>query len=41
VSLPPVLTHAQAVVQCLAQGLIDDPLNPHDAFDQCVYQLTH
>jgi len=28
-------------VQCLADGLIDNPLDPADAFDQCVYDLTH
>jgi hypothetical protein len=38
---PTLLTKAQAIVQCLADGLIDDPLDPNDAFDQCVYDLTH
>jgi hypothetical protein len=40
-SLPTLPTHAQAVVQCLAEGLVDNPLDPNDAFDQCVYDLTH
>jgi Transglycosylase SLT domain len=39
--LPTLLTRAEAVVQCLAEGLIDNPLDPHDAFDKCVYDLTH
>jgi membrane-bound lytic murein transglycosylase B len=38
---PTILTKAQAVVQCLADGLVDNPLDPADAFDQCVYDLTH
>ncbi len=38
---PTILTKAQAIVQCLADGLIDNPLDPADAFDQCVYNLTH
>ena len=38
---PTLLTKAQAVVQCLADGLIDNPLDPSDAFDRCVYDLTH
>ncbi len=38
---PTILTQAQAIVQCLADGLIDNPLDPADAFDQCVYNLTH
>lgn len=40
-SLPTLLTRAQAVVQCLAEGLVDNPLDPNDAFDRCVYDLTH
>jgi len=40
-SLPTLLTRAEAVVQCLAQGLVDNPLDPNDAFDRCVYDLTH
>jgi membrane-bound lytic murein transglycosylase B len=39
--LPTLLTRAQAVVQCLAEGLVDNPLDPNDAFDKCVYNLTH
>jgi membrane-bound lytic murein transglycosylase B len=39
--LPSLLTHTQAVVRCLAEGLINNLLNPHDPFDQCVYDLTH
>ena len=39
--LPTLLTRAEAVVQCLAQGLIDNPLDPNDAFDRCVFDLTH
>jgi membrane-bound lytic murein transglycosylase B len=38
---PTILTKAQAVVQCLADGLVDNPLDPADAFEQCVYDLTH
>jgi membrane-bound lytic murein transglycosylase B len=41
VSVPPVLTKAEAVAQCLAEGLVDNPLDPNDPFDQCVYDLTH
>jgi membrane-bound lytic murein transglycosylase B len=40
-SLPTLLTKAQAIVACLAEGLVDNPLDPHDAFDKCVYDLTH
>jgi membrane-bound lytic murein transglycosylase B len=36
-----ILTQAQAVVQCVAEGLVDNPLSSNDAFDQCVYDLTH
>jgi len=39
--LPTLLSRAEAVVQCLAQGLVDNPLDPHDAFDRCVFDLTH
>jgi hypothetical protein len=35
--LPSVLTTSEAIVQCLAQGLLQGT----DAFDQCVYDLTH
>jgi membrane-bound lytic murein transglycosylase B len=38
---PTILTQVEAVAQCLAQGLVDNPLDPNDAFDQCVYDLTH
>jgi membrane-bound lytic murein transglycosylase B len=40
-SLPTILTQAEAVTQCLDEGLVDNPLDPNDAFDQCVYDLTH
>jgi len=40
-AVPTILTRAQAVVQCLAEGLIDNPLRLDDAFDRCVYDLTH
>jgi hypothetical protein len=40
-SLPTLLTKAQALVQCAAEGLVDNPLDPNDPFDQCVYDLTH
>lgn len=50
-TLPPVslptsaitqlLTVAEAIVQCTAEHLIDNPFDPHDPFDQCVYNLTH
>jgi membrane-bound lytic murein transglycosylase B len=36
-----LLTVAEAIVQCTAEGLFDDPFNPNDPFDQCVYNLTH
>jgi hypothetical protein len=39
--VPTLLTTAEAVVECLAGGHVDDPLNPNDAFDKCVYRLTH
>jgi membrane-bound lytic murein transglycosylase B len=39
--LPTLLSRAEAVVQCLAEGLVDNPLDPHDAFDRCVFDLTH
>ncbi|GAB3761665.1 hypothetical protein GCM10027600_03980 [Nocardioides ginsengisegetis] len=42
-SVPPVdevLTVAQATAECLAQGLVDNPLDANDAFDQCVADLT-
>jgi hypothetical protein len=39
--VPTILTHAQATVRCLAEGLVDNPLDPSDAFDRCVYDLTH
>ncbi len=38
---PTILTQAEAIVACLAKGLVDNPLNPNDAFDRCVYNLTH
>ncbi|MET0884327.1 MAG: lytic murein transglycosylase [Acidimicrobiales bacterium] len=38
---PTLLTHAEAIAKCLSLGLIDDLLNDNDAFDQCVYDLTH
>jgi membrane-bound lytic murein transglycosylase B len=41
-SLPTgVLTKAEAAAKCAAKGLIDNPLDPSDAFDKCVYNLTH
>jgi membrane-bound lytic murein transglycosylase B len=36
-----VLSLAQATVQCTKEGYINNPLNPNDAFDQCVYKYTH
>jgi membrane-bound lytic murein transglycosylase B len=36
-SVPTILTQAEAIVQCLAQGLLQGT----PAFDQCVYDLTH
>jgi hypothetical protein len=39
--VPTVLTKAEAIAQCLSEGLVDDPLDPSDAFDRCVYDLTH
>jgi len=38
---PTILTRAEAVVRCLARGLVDNPLDPSDAFDMCVFNLTH
>jgi membrane-bound lytic murein transglycosylase B len=43
-SLPPVddvLTTAEALVECAAQGLVDNPLDDNDAFDKCVEDLTN
>jgi membrane-bound lytic murein transglycosylase B len=43
-SLPPVddvLTEAEAVAECLADGLVDNPLDDNDAFDQCVDNLLN
>jgi membrane-bound lytic murein transglycosylase B len=43
-SLPPVddvLTTAEALVECAAQGLVDNPLVDNDAFDKCVEDLTN
>jgi membrane-bound lytic murein transglycosylase B len=40
-SLPTLLTVAQAILQCTAEGLVDNPLVSNDPFDQCVYNLTH
>jgi hypothetical protein len=34
---PTVLTTAEAIVQCLANGLLQGT----SAFNQCVYDLTH
>jgi hypothetical protein len=36
-----VLSLAQAILQCTKEGYIDNPLNPNDAFDKCVYGYTH
>ena len=38
--LTPILPLAEAIVQCTAQGLVDNPLSSTDAFDQCVANLT-
>ena len=38
---PTLLTQAEAIAKCLSLGLIDDLLNDNDAFDKCVYDLTH
>jgi membrane-bound lytic murein transglycosylase B len=38
---PTLLTRAQAIAVCLARGLINNPVDPNDAFDRCVYDLTH
>ena len=38
---PTLLTQAEAIAKCLSLGLIDDLLNDNDAFDTCVYDLTH
>ena len=38
--LPTLLTAADAILQCTAQGLVDNPLSNNDAFDQCVAHLT-
>jgi Transglycosylase SLT domain len=43
-SIPPVdhlLSHAQAVAQCLLDGYLDNPLRTDDPFDRCVYDYTH
>ena len=36
---PSIITEAEAIVQCLAQGLVDNPIDLNDAFDQCVADL--
>ena len=36
-----VLTVAQATVECVSQGLVDNPLDDNDAFDQCVDGLLN
>ena len=38
--LTPILTLVDAILECTLQGLIDNPLNNNDAFDQCVANLT-
>ena len=38
---PSVITEAEAIAQCLAKGLIDNPLDPNDLFDQCVADLLN
>ncbi len=38
---PTLLTQAEAIAKCLSLGLVDDLLNDNDAFDKCVYDLTH
>ncbi|MFC6287995.1 lytic transglycosylase domain-containing protein [Nocardioides sp. GCM10027113] len=43
-SLPPVedvLTTAEAIAECTAQGLVDNPLKDNDDFDKCVEDLTN
>lgn len=43
-SLPPVedvLTEAEAIAECVSQGLVDNPLDDNDAFDQCVDDLLN
>jgi membrane-bound lytic murein transglycosylase B len=43
-SIPPVddvLTAAEAIAKCTAEGYIDNPLSDDDAFDKCVYDYTH
>src|SRR6476646_3929256 len=42
-SVPPVddvLTTAEAIAQCTAEGYVDNPLVNNDAFDKCVYDYT-
>ena len=42
--LPPVedgLSPAEAAAECLAEGLIDNPLDDNDPFDQCVDELLN
>ena len=43
-SLPPVddvLTETEAIAECLADGLVDNPLDDNDAFDKCVENLLN
>ncbi len=35
-----VLTQAQAIAQCIADGYVDNPLDDNDAFDRCVKRYT-
>jgi hypothetical protein len=36
-----LLTEPEATLKCTLEGKIDNPLDPNDAFDQCVYDYTH
>jgi hypothetical protein len=36
-----VLSRADALAACAAKGLVDNPLKSDDAFDKCVFDLTH
>jgi hypothetical protein len=40
-SVPQVLSRTAAVAKCAADGLVNNPLSSTDAFDKCVFNLTH
>ena len=39
--VPDVLTHAEALQKCIAQGVVDNPLTSVNELDQCVNNLLN